>query len=105
MQWLRLWHGTLHKHKTQSLPPALFKHWINLLIIASENDPRGVLPPTMADIAFGLRVTEAGAKVIVDKLVARNLLDRLPDGRLSPHDWDEMQPDSDDVAARVQRCR
>jgi hypothetical protein len=86
------------------MPAELFKAWINLLCLAKEND--GLLP-SIGDIAFRLRITEAAANSLVEELANRELLDS--DGEtLKPHNWDGRQFLSDDdptAAIRARRYR
>ncbi len=103
VKWFRYWECSLDDPKVQRLSPHLFKLWVNLLCLASGSYPRWVLPPT-AEIAFRLRMNEDRVLTGVDELVARCLLDRLPDG-VSVHNWAKWQPVSDDVTARVRRYR
>lgn len=98
--WLRLWDKTLDNCKAQSLPLELFRAWINLLCLANRQDDRGQLPDLKA-IAFGLRTTMKQAEMIVSQLKDAGFID--PDGQM--HDWDDWQPDVDDVAERVRRHR
>jgi hypothetical protein len=104
MKWFRMYSDALHNPKVQKLHPATFKHWVNLLCLASENEPRGVLP-NVEEIAFTLRVKPVEAQGIVEKLTRAGLLDMSPDGRLSVHNWTKRQRDSDDGTTRKQRQR
>lgn len=102
--WLRLYTGILDDPKVQRLEAELFKGWINLLCLAKEND--GLLP-SIGDIAFRLRITEAETDSLVEVLAKRGLLDT--DGEtLKPHNWDSRQFLSDDdptAAIRARRYR
>lgn len=104
MKWLRLYSHALYDPKVQKLSPALFKHWVNLLCLASEQEERGILPST-EDIAFALRIKPSLAGQVVEELRRAGLIDTTPDGRLSPHNWTQRQRDSDDVATRVRNHR
>ena len=104
MRWLRLYSSVLHDPKVQRLPPALFKHWINLLCLANESDPRGLLP-CVEDIAYALRIKPCEARTVMTQLTRAGLVDETEEGRAFPHNWTERQRDSDDVAARVARHR
>lgn len=104
MKWFRLYDDLLDDPKAQQLPPPLFKHWINLLCLASKGDPRGTLP-AIGDIAFRLRLPVAKAQAICDDLQAAHLLDRDWQGRYVAHNWNERQRQSDDVAKRVREHR
>jgi hypothetical protein len=101
MRWLRLYVETLDDPKVQRLPDRLFRVWINLLCLAGKAEGR---LPAPADIGFALRLREAEARLAVDALVARGLLDRQG-SELWPHNWSGRQFPSDDVTARVKRYR
>lgn len=104
MKWFRLYSELLHDPKVQRLPPVLFKHWINLLCLANESTPRGMVPP-VEDVAFALRISPAEARKALTALCAAGLLDCDTADHLTPHNWSERQRNSDDVAARVRRYR
>jgi hypothetical protein len=102
--WLRLYTGILDDPKVQRLEAEHFKGWVNLLCLAKEHD--GLLP-SLEDIAFRLRITEAEARSLVEVLVGRGLLDSTEDG-LTPHNWEDRQclSDGDPTAAiRARRYR
>lgn len=115
MNWFRFYHEVLDDPKVQKLHPSLFKHWVNLLCLASESSPRGQLPGIDA-IAFRLRLYPHQAAKIVDTLVAAGLLDMrqisVDDSSPTrtrlvffPHGWESRQSRSDNVAERVARHR
>ncbi len=101
MNWLRLYTDALHKRKVQNLPGELFKAWINLLLIARQNN--GILLP-LPEIAFQLHVEPETAAAWVTALIDRKLFDQTAAGVI-PHDWDEYQYDSDDAAKRMREHR
>lgn len=103
MKWFRFYSAALDDPKVQRLPGDLFKAWVNLLCLANDSEARGTLP-SLPDIAFRLRLDEAAAAVIVAELQARGLID-TDDDLMRPHNWDERQRKSDDVAARVRQSR
>ena len=108
MKWLRLYSEVLDDPKVQQLHPAMFKHWVNLLCLASQTDEGGTLPDEES-IAFRLRVRKTELHKILDTLFAAGLLDRdensTTPARLSVHKWSERQRKSDDVSQRVARHR
>lgn len=104
MKWFRFYNEVLHDSKVQTLPAELYRTWTNLLCVASENDPRGQLP-SLRQVSFLLRMKEDRVKVAVEQLVSLGLLDRDEVGTLSPHNWEQRQPESDDVASRVRESR
>lgn len=101
MTWLRLYTALLDNAKAQSLPPDLFKVWINLLCLARIHD--GTLPDIVTT-AFRLRCSEEQAQAWIDALTSRKLLD-IADGRYRPHEWSEFQYDSDSSTPRVRKFR
>lgn len=103
MKWFRLYGEVLHDPKVQKLSSALKWHWIELLCLASDGNPRGILPE-VDDVAYKLSVTSRKAQTILDALVQRGLLDRTQIG-LMPHNWPLRQPNSDNAAARMRRTR
>jgi hypothetical protein len=108
MKWFRFYNEVLDDPKVQKLHPALFKHWVNLLCLASEMGDAGDLPNEDA-IAFRLRVRTTEVRKILDQLVAAGLLDFCENDaesrRLSAHNWQGRQRSSDNSAARVARHR
>lgn len=104
MDWFRMYSEVVHDAKVQKLSPTMFKHWVNVLCLANNAEPRGRVPlPT--DIAFGLRISEGRAAVLLDELLALQLLDADDEGNLYPHNWEARQFESDNSTARVQRFR
>jgi hypothetical protein len=105
-QWFRLYAEVLNDPKVQFLPPDLFKHWVNILCIASKND--GVLPE-IQDIAFALRETLDGAVTVIERLLNGGLIDKLNGGNngwhYAPHGWNKRQYKSDTSTERVKRFR
>ena len=111
MKWFRFYNEVLDDPKVQKLHPALFKHWVNLLCLASEMGDAGDLPDEDA-IAFRLRVRPFEARKIIDSLVDAELIERTSDAetaqtsrRLCVHNWQGRQRSSDNSAARVARHR
>lgn len=96
-RWFRFYTSVVDDPKAQMLAPELFKHWINVLCIAAQND--GELPP-LAATAFTLRLPETKAAGILAKLCSLNLLDKT-EKSFKPHNWDGRQykSDRDDTAA------
>jgi hypothetical protein len=102
-RWFRFYDDALNDPKVQSLPPALFKAWVNLLCLASKNDGR--LPP-VADVAFALRVKNEAAAKVLHLLCDAGLVDTIDgDSVLEPHNWSQRQFKSDNSTARVQEHR
>lgn len=96
-RWFRLYEGLVDDPKVQRLRPEMFKALVNLWCLASRNG--GVLPP-LVDIAFGLRMTEEQAKIILDELETVNLVDETRAGK-TPHNWSGRQHDNRDGTQRV----
>lgn len=104
VDWFRMQHKVAHDAKIQTLPIDLRWRWVECLCLASENDQRGTLPP-VRQVAFTMRVTEAEATEVLERLVAAGLLDRSRSGGFHPHDWDDYQMESDSSAERTRRYR
>lgn len=102
MQWFRMYVDMLNSAKVQILEPKTFKAWVNILCIVSNND--GVLPETLHETAFLLRVTEDELNVIIEELLYNGLLEE-DDGIYSPHNWNDRQYKSDSSYERVRKYR
>ena len=104
--WFRLYSEVLDDPKVQKLDPASFKHWINLLCLASRSD--GVLPPA-DDIAFALRIDAIALGSLLDRLLIAGLIDVVKGGphgsRIAIHGWRKRQYKSDSSSERVKRFR
>lgn len=103
MEWFRFYHEVVDDPKVQRLHPILFKHWINILCLASRNSERGVVP-CVADLAFGLRLSESKVRAICVELISSELIERDGD-QLRMHGWSKRQKRSDDVTPRVNKHR
>lgn len=103
MNWFRFYHDVLDDPKVQRLEPALFKAWVNLLCLASKADDRGHLP-SVEDIAFALRIPDADAIDVVERLTERGLIDG-DWSELVIHNWAGRQKASDNVTERVRKHR
>lgn len=101
MRWFRFYTEVVNDPKVQRLSPTLFRHWVNLLCIASEHG--GVLPPC-EDIAFRLRISKGQTCKVVEALAERGLFDRRGEN-LMPHNWAGRQYKSDVSTERVRRFR
>jgi hypothetical protein len=101
-RWFRYYDDALNDPKVQSLRGDLFKAWVNLLCVASKN---GGVIPSVADAAFGLRMTELKAAAVVTELAAARLLDRVAGGTFAPHNWNKRQFKSDTSNERVKAFR
>ena len=92
MDWFKFHHGAVNDPKVQKLSPTMFKHWVNVLCLASANTPRGRVPAP-GDVAFALRIAEGRAQTLLDDLMALGLLDEDGEGNLVPHNWKGRQYD------------
>lgn len=105
-RWFRFYDEALDDPKVQTLPPELFKAWVNLLCIASKND--GILP-SIDKISFSLRTDERGVERLLERLLNEGLIDRRNGGvngyHYAPHGWDQRQFKSDTSTDRVKRYR
>lgn len=101
--WFRFYSDALDNPKVQRLPGELFKAWVNILCLANRAQDRGALP-CVEDIGFALRITDEKAAEVVAELRRRGLLEEV-EGRLEPHDWEPLQPESDTPEAAAARKR
>jgi hypothetical protein len=101
-RWWRAYDEAVDDPKLQRLAPPLFRAWFNLMCIASANG--GTLPAS-GDVAFKLHVPEHKAAAIVTALVGAGLIDRRPDGKLEPHNWQGRQFKSDADTTATERKR
>jgi len=92
--------------KVQKLPAEDFRGWFNLLCLTSRCD--GKLPP-IEDVAFALRMSQDGARTLIERLRNAGLIDRCSGGANgahdAPHSWDKRQYKSDTSTDRVKRFR
>ncbi len=100
-QWYRMYNSVVHDPKVQRLPATLFKAWVNMLCIASENG--GCLPP-IETIAYTLHLTEKRAARLILSLERENLLESR-NGHIVPHNWHGRQFQSDGSTPRVKAFR
>jgi hypothetical protein len=103
MGWFRLYPDLLRDPRVQGLRPVMFKHWINLLCLASENTPRGTLPDVRT-MALALHLRADRCQNVVRSLTRRGLFDVTTEG-LQPHNWGNRQYKSDSSTERVKRFR
>ena len=104
-RWFRFYHEALNDPKVQSLEPELFKHWVNLLCIASQHD--GYLPE-ICNVSFLLRVTVSDVTCIIEALQGHGLIDVSSNqhaANYKMHGWDKRQYKSDSSAERVRQHR
>jgi hypothetical protein len=106
MKWFRFYDEALDDPKVQRLPGDLFKLWINLLCLANRGRERGMLPTSLEDVAWALRLDVTWLETSVAVLHEQGLLDWCEDdNQYQPHNWEGRQYSSDDVTARVQQHR
>lgn len=101
MKWFRFYSETVHDPKVQQLAPELFKTWVNLLCIASQQG--GNLGGDEKALAFVLRMDQKKMSKHIQALKDAGLLDG--DGDMRPHNWDGRQYESDNAAIRMKRHR
>lgn len=110
LPWFRFYHEALDDPKIQTLPPDLFKHWVNLLCLCCRNDG---LPTDLADLGFALRIDMTGGltgvATVCERLCERGLLEKRSGGpngmHYAIHAWDKRQYKSDTSTDRVKRFR
>jgi hypothetical protein len=100
MNWFKFHHDALNDPKVQRLPGDLFKAWINLLCLSSQQQIRGTLP-SPDDCAFALRMDILAMADVLNRLANAQLLDRNDDGYVI-HGWQGRQYDKpSDAPERV----
>jgi hypothetical protein len=99
--WFRFYASVVNDPKVQRLEPRLFKTWVNILCVASENDG---LIPDIADLSFVLRMTEEDLGADFEALVGAGLIDEF-ENHVTPHNWNGRQFQSDVSTDRVKRFR
>src|SRR5215470_17367179 len=85
--WFRMYSDVINDPKVQRLPAEIFKAWVNLLCLAAKNDGR---VPSIADVAFSLRMKEQQAAAVLTELHCAGLLDKDEAG-FFPHNWEGRQ--------------
>ena len=104
MRWFRFYSEALYDPKVQRLSGPLFKTWVNILLYANLQEPRGTIA-SVADLAYALRLSEKQALRSLATLEAAGLIDTDTFGTRSPHNWTIRQPSSDDAAERMANKR
>jgi len=108
--WIRLYTNVPDNAKVQRLPPALFKFWINCLCLYGD---KGYFP-TIDTISWKMKISEKVALKNIRDLIDAHLFDEEPGDKgfedilfdaLTPHDWDELQFESDSSTERVKKHR
>jgi len=100
-RWFRFYDGALDDPKVQRLSPQVFKGWVNVLCLASKS--KGKLP-SLADIAFALRISDHEADTLMQALVSAGLIDDVG-GSMVPHRWYERQYEDTTNAERQRKFR
>ena len=103
MNWFRFYHAALHDPKVQCLPSPLFRDWVNILCVASEESARGSLPDA-EKLSYSLRKTIKSTRKVLRALVEVGLLDEDAD-MLTIHNWSLRQPNSDGSRDRMRASR
>jgi len=94
VKWFRFYSEAINSPKVQRLPGPMFKHWVNILCLANDHEPRGWLPD-IEDVAFALRLNKVTAASVLGDLESQGFLDRQDDGSYRPHNWEKWQPKRD----------
>jgi hypothetical protein len=87
--WFKLSNSLTSDPKISRLSDKLFRTWICLLCLASQND--GILP-SLSDICFHLRLSAKEADMRLKDLTYRGLFDYDTASRTyHPHNWEKWQ--------------
>lgn len=100
--WYRLYVSILDNTKIEALSDANFRIWTKLNAIATMHG--GVIPGDVTTLAIMCRRTEGKVRDAMQVLLSGNLMERLGED-YTPHDWEEMQYDSDVSTNRVKAFR
>lgn len=100
-RWFRVYEDMVDDPKVQRLPAPLFKTLVNLWCLASSH---GGALPSVSDIAFKLRMSEAAADKAIRDLIGAGLIDEFEDC-YRPHNWNGRQFKSDSSTPRVKKHR
>lgn len=103
MKWFRFYHEVIDDPKVELLPAEVKWFWVQILCLANQGNPRGVLPGVEI-IAFRLRTTAPAVSEGLSRLKTAGLVDETAKG-LTPHNWEDRQRAKDDSAVRVQSHR
>ena len=101
-RWIRLYSETLHDPKVQTLSAEMYRTWINLILLSSDND--GVVEVGYHS-SWTLRLSEEELNERVKNLCDRGLFDIDENGVVHVHNWHERQYESDSSKERVKRHR
>ncbi|WP_342711525.1 hypothetical protein AAFG13_06695 [Bradyrhizobium sp. B124] len=99
--WFRMHRATINDPKVMRLPEVMRWRWAAMLCLTSDD---GLLP-SVADIAFSLRISEDDAAATLRHLHAAVLFDEIEPGVYAAHNWEAHQYKSDSSTARVQKHR
>lgn len=99
--WFRFYHETLDDPKVQTLPPDVFKNWVNCLCLAARNN--GFIGD-ISTVSFAFRCGQKQASEMLQQLDSYGLLDKKF-GKYTPHNWFKRQYKSDISTERVKRHR
>jgi hypothetical protein len=101
-KWFKFHTDSVESIKVQSLQPHLYKTWVNCMCLAAKRD--GIIP-SPHDLAFHLRMSAKDASDHTDELISLGMIDVMPDGRMTPHDWAHWQAREDRSMERMRRLR
>lgn len=94
VSWLRLYHSFLDNKKTADLPPIKKGHWIVILLLASRNNPRGMIPTNKTLIKHlgpGISNNPDRLRELLDYFIRANLIDKHTDNTLWIHNFNNRQ--------------
>lgn len=103
--WFRMYSDVVNNPKVQLLPDDVFKMWVNILCIASEN---GGILPSNEELAFKLRASLQCVLHVTKTLIEAKLLTVTKNQHgetIAPYNWQKRQYKSDGSADRVKRYR
>ena len=100
--WLRLYTSvTAPTDKTRGLSDRAYRRWTYFL---ASYKAAGCVPVQLKTLALAFGCNQSAAKTSMDEIVIAGLAHLTPNG-YDPHDWDQMQYESDSSTERVRAFR
>ena len=110
MKWFRLYHDMIGDPKIGALEDSVFRLWVEILCLASQNRDGGDTGKTVTETAWKLRRNgDSGVAVPLQKLLCNGLvtLQKRSDGgeTIFVPGWNTRQYQSDSSTERVNKYR
>lgn len=102
-QWFRIYNTVRHDRKIRKLSDQIFRAWVMLLSLASEEN--GKIPQDLEDLSHELRLSVGKTEATLQTLLNVGLIEKCDENGYIPHKWHERQFKSDGSTERVKRFR